>query len=250
MSVRRSDLEAARLGHPSYVWRAGQERRLALIRRWAHVDGARILVDGCGLGLYVRALRRYTPHVIGLDIDPKVLAASGLRGLCQAAAETLPFPDNSFDTVLSHEVIEHVTDDRAAAAEMVRVLKPGGRAIIFCPNRWYPFETHGHFWRGRYHFGNTPLINWLPNPIRNRLAPHVRTYSGRALLRLFHGLPVRVVHHARIYPGYDNIIARFPRLGRFIRDVTYKLEGTPLQIFGLSHFLVVEKVDLRQETPG
>lgn len=242
MSVRRTDEEAARLGHPSYVWRAGQERRLALIRRWAATDGARVLVDGCGLGLYVRALRRYSPHVVGLDIDAKVLRGSGLNGLVQAAAEALPFPDNTFDTVLSHEVIEHVMDDQAAVAEMVRVLKPGGRAIIFCPNRWYPFETHGHFWRGRYHFGNTPLINWLPDPIRNRLAPHVRTYSGRALKRLFAGLPVRIVYHTRIFPGYDNLIARFPRLGKAIRWLTYKLERTPLRLFGISHFLVVEKV--------
>ncbi|MEZ4658484.1 MAG: hypothetical protein R2911_13000 [Caldilineaceae bacterium] len=51
------------------------------------------------------------------------------------------------------------------------MLKPGGRGIIFAPNRFHPFETHGHYWRGQYHFGNTPLINYLPDPLRNRLAP-------------------------------------------------------------------------------
>ncbi len=112
--MRRTAEEAARLGHPSYVWREGQERRLGIIRRWAKTDGARILVDGCGIGMYVRALRRYTPHVVGLDIDAKVLsvAAEDLPLLCQGAGEALPFPDDTFDTVLSHEVIEHVSDDR------------------------------------------------------------------------------------------------------------------------------------------
>lgn len=244
--MRRTHEEAARLGHPSYVWRAGQERRLRLIRRWARTDNAWILVDGCGVGLYVRALRRYSPHVFGLDIDAKVLAAAvhDLPLLCQAAGEHLPYPDDTFDTVLSHEVIEHVHDDRLAVREMVRVLKPGGRAVIFCPNRFYPFETHGHYWRGRYHFGNTPLINWLPDPLRNRLAPHVRAYTPWGLRHLFRDLPVRVVHHSQVYPGYDNILARMPRLGRLIQAVTYTFEHTPLRLFGLSHFLVLEKVEL------
>ena len=241
--MRRTEEEAARLGHPSYVWRAGQERRLAMVRQWARTDDARILVDGCGVGMYVRALRAYSDHVFGLDIDAGVLAvaARDLPALCRAAAEHLPYPDDTFDTVLSHEVIEHVQNDRLAAEEMVRVLQPGGRAVVFCPNRLYPFETHGHYWRGNYHFGNTPLINWLPDLLRNRLAPHVRAYTPGGLRRLFADLPVRVVHHSQIYPGYDNIVARRPRLGRALRATTYAFERSPLRVFGLSHVLVLEK---------
>jgi hypothetical protein len=139
-------------------------------------------------------------------------------------------------------VIEHVQDDRAYAAEMIRVLQSGGRAIVFCPNRPYPFETHGHYWRGQYHFGNTPLINWLPDPLRNRLAPHVRAYTRGGLRRLFDGLPAQLVHHTVIYPGYDNVIYRRPELGRVLRRVTYGLEQTPLRWFGLSHLLVIERL--------
>jgi hypothetical protein len=124
---------------------------------------------------------------------------------------------------------------------MVRVIRPGGRAVLFAPNRLYPFETHGHYWRGRYRFGNTPLINYLPNTLRDGLAPHVRAYSARHLLRLFVGQPVRVVCISQIYPGYDNIVYRFPTLGVWLRRITYALEETPLKVFGLSHLLVVEK---------
>jgi SAM-dependent methyltransferase len=158
-----------------------------------------------------------------------------------AAAEALPYPADSFDTLLSHEVIEHVSDDRTAAREIARVLKPGGRAIIFAPNRWYPFETHGHYWRGEYHFGNTPLINYLPDALRNRLAPHVRAYTAHGLRGLFAGTPSKVVTHQRIYGGYDNIIARLGSAGEAIRDALYRFEGTPLDAFGLSHMLVIEK---------
>ncbi len=209
------------------------------------LDARRILVDGCGIGLYVRHLADLGYNTVGLDIDSERVAQgaqSGIEQLHVAAGEHLPYSDALFDAVLSHEVIEHVADDRLAAREMIRVLRPGGRAILFCPNRLYPFETHGHYWRGRYHFGNTPLINYLPNPVRNWLAPHARAYTGRGLKALFAELPVRVITHTQIYPGYDNIAARRPRLGRILRFVTYTFERTPLRLFGLSHFLVVERV--------
>jgi 2-polyprenyl-3-methyl-5-hydroxy-6-metoxy-1,4-benzoquinol methylase len=45
------------LGHPSYVWRSGQDRRLALVRRYAPLEGRRILDVGCGIGTYVGRLR-------------------------------------------------------------------------------------------------------------------------------------------------------------------------------------------------
>ncbi len=234
---------AALRGVPSRVWRAGQVRRLRMMREAAPLDGARVLVDGCGLGTYVARLREFTPHVFGLDIDPGYLsqAAQTLDRLTLGAGERLPYPTGYFDVVLSHEVIEHVQDDRAAVAEMVRVLRPGGRILLFCPNRWYPVETHGIYWRGRYKVGNLPLVNYLPDPLRNRLAPHVRAYTARGLRRLFAGLPVRLVTHTRIFGGYDNLIARLGAVGRLIRAVLYSMEKKPLNVFGLSHFIVVEK---------
>jgi hypothetical protein len=109
------------------------------------------------------------------------------------------------------------------------------------PNRGYPFETHGIYWRDNYHFGNIPLVNYLPRTLRDRLAPHVRVYTSRDLENLFSGLPVRVVQKTIIFGAYDNIIARWPRLGRAMRTALQWLEKTPARFFGLSHFWVVEK---------
>ncbi|MDQ7028683.1 MAG: class I SAM-dependent methyltransferase [Ardenticatenia bacterium] len=238
--------ERARLGRPSYVWRSGQTRRWQIIARWGCLERVnRVLDAGTGVGLYLRAfVEAGVPLAVGTEYEfARAARAAGHRG-CRAvqAAEQLPFPDATFDLVLSHEVLEHVGDDRRAARELVRVLCPGGRAVIFVPNRLWPFETHGVFWRGRYHFGNVPLVNYLPNRWRNRLAPHVRAYTAGEVRRLFEGLPVRIVHHGQIFPGYDNLSATHPRLGRFVRAVTYGLERTPLQIVGLSHVLVVERM--------
>lgn len=241
---------AARRGNPSFVWRAGQNRRLNMITTWGRLDVAgpveRILVDGCGVGMYVRALAPYATQVHGIDIEAEYLTQAVANApeaeLELAACERLPYAPGAFDLVLSHEVLEHVQSDRAAVAEMVRVTRPGGRIIVFVPNRRYPFETHGHYWRGVYYFGNTPGINYLPDSLRDRLAPHVRTYTEADLLGLFVGLPVRIVRLAQIYPGYDNLVGRRPRLGRWLRRITYALEHSPLQTFGISHFLVAERV--------
>lgn len=236
--------KAIELGHPSYVWGFGQERRLTLMRRYVPLEGRAILDVGCGLGTYVQAFRRFSHDVHGVDIDAeKVVEGSRqLPNLCVAPAEALPYASGTFDVVLSHEVIEHVKDDRQAVAEAVRVLRPaGGRLVIWAPNRLYPFETHGAYWRGRYHFGNIPLVNYLPGRWRGRFCPHVRAYTRRALRDLLAGLPVEIVVHTQIYPGYDKVVRRQPALGRLLRGGTYFLERTPLRAFGLSHLLVVEK---------
>ena len=243
--------KAITLGHPSYVWGYGQERRLDLIRRHVSLEEGSILDVGCGVGMYVQAFRRSSLQVYGVDIDGEKLAeaSSQLPNLGQAVAEALPYLDTTFDVVLSHEVIEHVTDDRRAVAEAVRVLQSprphegisGGRLVIFAPNRLYPFETHGVYWRGNYRAGNIPLVNYLPDLWRSRLCPHVRAYTAQGLRQLLAGLPVQIVTHAQIYPGYDKIVRRRPGLGRWFRTATYLLESTPLQRFGLSHFLVAEK---------
>lgn len=243
--THHSDRTAVR-GNPSFVWRAGQQRRLQMVLDWAPQPLRRALVDGCGVGIYLRALQETVPEVHGMDIESEHLraAAENVPGapLNLSRGEDLPYHDHTFDLVLSHEVLEHVQDDRLAAAEIVRVLRVGGRAVIFVPNRLFPFETHGHFWQGAYHFGNTPLINYLPNALRNHLAPHVRAYTTHSLLDLFIGLPVLVRRHTQIFPGYDGINARRPEIGQLLKKATYALEQTPLTAFGISHFLVLEKV--------
>jgi SAM-dependent methyltransferase len=241
---------AAKRGNPSFVWRAGQDRRLQMILQWGQATNRRqkferVLVNGCGVGMYVKALLPHAHEIYGIDIEPEHLEIARQNApsahLELAACEQLPYTDNYFDLVLSHEVIEHVQNDRLAAAEIVRVLQPSGRAIIFAPNRLYPFETHGHYWRGRYHFGNTPLINYLPDALRNRLAPHVRAYRAGELCALFQSQGARTIHHTQIYPGYDNLVYRRPILGKWLRRITYALERSPLASFGISHLLVVEK---------
>ncbi len=240
------DLEKAALrGEPSYVWRDGQRRRLAMILEAAgDQTSGTALVDGCGVGMYLHHMSQAIDNIVGLDIDFPRLQEAKTRGgpVINGVGEALPFPSETFDLVLSHEVLEHVEDDQAAINEIVRTLRPGGRLVLFCPNRGYPFETHGFYLRGAYHFGNIPLINYLPRGWRDKLAPHVNVYTQRDLSKLFEGLPVKFVKRTIIFGAYDNIIARWPRFGKWVREILQWLEKTPLRRFGLSHLWVVEKI--------
>jgi len=253
---RQAQPDAARLGNPSFVWRSGQERRVALMERYVSFKGQRVLDLGCGLGEYVRAFARRGADAIGSDVAMNRLAearqrvaaddradsgAERVRGFFGAAGEYLPMRDASMDVIVLNEVIEHVQDDRATMQEISRVLRPGGTCILYAPNRLYPFETHGIYLGQRYIFGNIPFVNWLPTFLRDRLVPHARAYRHGDWKRLIRGTDLRIVDHAYVYPGFDNIHHRSALLAKVVRGFCYWAEGNPLRRFGLSHLVVVQR---------
>lgn len=112
--------------------------------------GLEVLDLGCGWAYGTHWARVSGCAVAGVDLALDQLRwaraalpdAAGLR-LTQANAKALPFPDASFDRVISVEMMEHVfrPDRGRVAAEIARVLKPGGRVSISTPNPWSPIET-------------------------------------------------------------------------------------------------------------
>ncbi len=105
-------------------------------------DAKTVLDLGCGTGTATRAIARRLPtaHIIGLDLSPYMVFAAQLKAqsfsnitFLHANAEHLPFDDNSFDTVTA-SLLFHETPRHAALnimKEARRVLKPGGKFIIF-----------------------------------------------------------------------------------------------------------------------
>lgn len=235
--------KAITLGHPSYIWRAGQERRLNLMRKFVPIEGKTVLDVGCGIGTYVKRFQDFSDDVYGIDVDvPRVeMGAEFASGLAVAVGEHLPFRDASVDVVMLNEVIEHVTDDRDTMREVYRILRPGGSVVIYAPNRLYFFETHGVYVGNKYIFGNIPFVNWLPNPLRHRLVPHARAYTAGGIRAITKGLPFQAVEKSYVYPGFDNIVHRHKRLGPWLRRFFHMCEVTPLKYFGLSHFVVLRK---------
>lgn len=95
----------------------------------------RILDVGCGTGANLQMLSNFGVAE-GVDVSAEALdfcRARGLSKVKQGAAEVLPYDDASFDLVTGLDVVEHLDDDIAGLNEMRRVLRPGGRALLFVP---------------------------------------------------------------------------------------------------------------------
>jgi len=252
------NFKTIKLGSPTSFWSYGLERRLYLVKQQVDFYGKKVLDVGCGLGMFLNKFSSLSEPafdgkvqntiVYGIDVDKRKIeiAKHKFSNVQVARAEKLPFSRKFFDIVFSHETLEHVDDDKKAIIEALRVLKTGGKMIIFCPNKRWPFETHGIYLRGKYHFGNIFGVTYLPKFLYKKLTPHVRNYSNKDLLSLFPQKSIKIIHHSHVFPGLDGLVTKTGLGGKFIRKILEFLERTPLHYFGISHFLVVEKLGDRQ----
>jgi 2-polyprenyl-3-methyl-5-hydroxy-6-metoxy-1,4-benzoquinol methylase len=98
--------------------------------------GGRLLDLGCGSGAWLLQMRDLGWQVRGLDFDPEAVALARRRGLevDQGPLEDQRYRAESFDVITLNHVIEHVPDPVATLAECRRVLRPGGRLMLFTPN--------------------------------------------------------------------------------------------------------------------
>lgn len=135
--AHRYDPEAYH-NHPNVLVRTVERMRVKqLLTLLDPRPGHRVLEVGCGAGNILAEIHHAELH--GIDLSPwlldKARARLGPRAhLREGWAEELPYPDGHFDRVYASEVLEHVTDPARVLAEMRRVLKPDGRAVVSFPN--------------------------------------------------------------------------------------------------------------------
>src|SRR5918993_3994173 len=123
----------------SHWWHTGRRKIIAAfveeICRRVSDRRPRILDVGCGTGANLIMLSNYG-DAEGVDVSEDALAFCRERGLDKVrlgAGEALPYEDGTFDLVTAFDVVEHMDDDLAGLSEMRRVLRPGGRVLLFVP---------------------------------------------------------------------------------------------------------------------
>ena len=105
--------------------------------------GRSVLEVGCGAGVDLARFAKGGAEVTGVDLAPSAIelaranfSQQGLRGRFEVAdGEHLPFPDNSFDLVYAHGVVQYTANPRQLVEECRRVVKPGGEAVFQVYNR-------------------------------------------------------------------------------------------------------------------
>jgi SAM-dependent methyltransferase len=140
------EYEAMHALEARHWWFRGRRRVLFDSLRVVTAPAAapRILDYGCGTGGNTGAYA-ILGNVIGIEPDRGAVALAGARGgarFCRASGTRLPFRPAVFDAVVASDVLEHIEDDRAAVAEVVRVLKPGGAFIFSVPAHPWLFSEH------------------------------------------------------------------------------------------------------------
>ncbi|WP_372791377.1 class I SAM-dependent methyltransferase [Paraconexibacter sp.] len=155
-----------------------------VVRAAGITDGQTVLDIACGSGNATVPAALTGATVTGLDLTPELFddarrrgAAAGVRfELVEGDAEALPFPDESFDVVISTFGIMFAPRHAVAAAEVVRVLRPGGRFALAC---WTPdgyvgdmFRTVGGFLPAPPDFVQPPPLWGDPSHVRELFADH------------------------------------------------------------------------------
>jgi len=176
-----------------------------------------VLDIGCGDGHFA-SIAYNEPLDVGIDIMARDLPEAAARRpevyreVLYASGTELPFPDESFNTVVSNCVIEHIPDLDALLREISRVLKPGGTFATTLPSEYYP----------EYLLGATLF--------RNVGLPKV----GAAYGAFFN----RISHHYHVYPP-EMWRARLATVGLELIEHVYYFSPAAHRAFDLSHYLGV-----------
>jgi len=172
-------------------FRARRDMILRLTR--ALPRDARILEVGCSSGPLLAELQRAGfPHVWGIDISDTAVALAcervGVNQVRQADAVSTGFDADAFDVVIASDILEHITDDRAAIREWRRILKPGGRLILFVPCHpflWTAYDEENEHVRRYRRLQIKKLVEDSRFLITRSSYWNIMTFPPIALVRLF-----------------------------------------------------------------
>jgi SAM-dependent methyltransferase len=176
--------------------------------------GRSVLDVGCGAGVDLARFARGGAEITGIDVSPSAIELArknfeqqGLRGRFEVAdGERLPFPDNTFDLVFAHGVVQYTASPQRLVDECRRVLKPGGEAIFQVYNRisWL-----------------NALSKLMKVGLEHEDAPVIRKFSLGEFRRLLTGfrdvriVPERFPVRSRLHGGWKGAIYNGAFVGTF-----------------------------------
>jgi ubiquinone/menaquinone biosynthesis C-methylase UbiE len=231
-------------------------KRIAYIGRFLLPAKSKVIDCGCGEGHYTLSLlKTFSVNIVGIEYQKdKVLSTRNIPELrdriIHGDIEHIPYPDRYFDVALLNEVLEHIPDEKRALSEIHRVLVKGGLVIIFAPNRWYPFETHGVYLKktGKNVPIWVPFIPYVPLRVGKIIFDYwARNYWQSEMVHLIQTTQFKVVERAWMWQTFENISGNQPTLVRHFRPILRFISKLcqilpVVKRFGVSQVIVARKV--------
>jgi len=230
------------------------EKRIRIIEKFIIPGKTKFLDCGCGTGKYVEALSsRFNIDIYGIEyLEDKLNQAKLINPqlrIKKGDIEKIDFPDSYFDVVLLNEVLEHIPNEKKALNEIFRVLKTNGKLIIFSPNRLYPFESHGVYFKksGKKIPSYTPLIPYIPIKIGKYIFNYwARNYWPWELRKMIELNGFKIIETGFVWQTFENISGEQPylirKMTKLFRFVSNCCEKIPLlKHFGVSQLIIAVK---------
>jgi SAM-dependent methyltransferase len=176
--------------------------------------GRSVLDVGCGAGVDLARFARGGAEVTGVDVSPSAIELArknfeqqGLRGRFEVAdGEHLPFPDNTFDLVFAHGVVQYTASPERLVDECRRVLKPGGEAVFQVYNRISWLNALSKLMKVGLEHEDAPVI------LKFSLGEFRRLLTGFRDVRI---VPERFPVKSRLHGGWKGAIYNGAFVGTF-----------------------------------
>ena len=176
--------------------------------------GRSVLEVGCGAGVDLVRFARGGAEVTGVDLAPSAIDLAranfeqqGLHAKLEVAdGEHLPFPDNSFDFVFAHGVVQYTADPRRLVEECRRVLKPGGEAVFQVYNRISWLNALGQLMKVGLEHDDAPVL------LKFSIGEFRRLVSGFTEVKI---VPERFPVTSRLHGGWKGAVYNGLFVGTF-----------------------------------
>jgi len=192
-------------------------------------SGNHLLDLGAGAGILEEMnFRKIAARVCGVDPDPRILGNPYLDEAKLGSAESIPYPNGTFDAVVANNVLEHLPDPQRVFTEVHRVLRPGGLFMAKTPNRRHYVSFASRLTPHRFHLFYNRVRgraeqDTYPTFYRVNTTREIRYYAGTAGFRSVEVLPLEGrPEYLRISPWsylpgilYERLVNRFEFLGAF-----------------------------------
>jgi len=228
-------------------FRARRHMVYTLIEQLKLPPDAAILEVGCSAGPLLLQLQQagYT-NLTGIDISEKAIALGRKRGLQYISVmdgAKLDFSDAAFDLVIASDVLEHIADDAKAMKEWSRVMKLGGKVIVFVPafqHLWSGHDVINHHFRRYTKTQLTTIVSQAGLKVKRASYWNFSLYFPTWLVRKLQNL-----FSSKVSPPHDNL-QQVPAivnniLARVVKLENIVLKKTDLPV-GVSLFVVAAKV--------